>query len=440
MKKISNLIIIFFIQVFNESAASTLTKLKALEQLKGRGLRWRQTEVLKLEADAKSSEAKSYKRLQLHFSAKEFLGKVNPLQYGLTIANDGNLIAVGTSGIEGGYLLFDQAISERIDAAESNQLYTHAQSESYQNDLISLMLVQYLNVQKMKLKTDMLSVSKKRANEVLKIASAKVNAGLGVKLDLMRAEALVAAEELKGIDAEMALAKAKQELATTLGQEQLNDDLENLEPILLDGDEMVRSISDPLDHRADLKALKQGVKATQLMVTAAKHDRWPKVLIYGSWGVFNAGTTPFGLAATSSNGLGGIAISMPIYTGGRLDGKEQEEAAKALKTELQESQLRLEAKSQIKLSLDQVRTTRAAVDVTNRKVKILNEELRLIQKKYQSGSGSGIEVTNTLVGVAETHDSNIDAIYGYELAKVGLFKNLGNFDEYFKRGIKLSHE
>lgn len=440
MKKIKIHILIFLSISVSESNAEILTKAKALEQLKGHGLRWRQTEVLQLEADAKSSEAKSFKRLQLHFSAKEFLGKVNPLQYGLTIANDVNLIAVGTSGIEGGYLLFDQAISERIDAAESNQQYTHAQSESYQNDLISLMLAQYLNVQKLKRKSDALAISKKRASEVLRIATAKVNSGLGVKLDLMRAEALVAAEELKGIDAEMALSKAKQELATTLGQEQLSDDLEELEPTLVDADQIVRSISDPLEDRADLKALKHGVKATNLMVSAAKRDRWPKVAIYGSWGVFNAGTTPFGLAATSANGLGGIAISLPIYTGGRIDGKEQEEAAKSLKTELQEGHLRLEAKSQIKLSLDQIRTAKAAVEVTDRKVKILDEELRLIQKKYQSGSGSGIEVTNTLVGVAEAHDSNIDAIYGYELAKVGLFKNLGNFEGYFKRGLKPSHE
>lgn len=386
---------------------------------------------MQLEANAKSTEAKSLRQPQIQLSAKEYLGKVNPLQYGLSIAADVNLIAIGTTALELGYIFFDRSINDRIDAANKNQNLTAAQKEQYQIDLTSLMLVQFLNVQRLQKKLSALEASRLRAQEVEKIAKDKVSSGLGLKLDLMRAQSLVAAEELKTLDAELSLAKARQELATTLGQENIKEEFTKLELAFIDPHKEVSDFNQIIELRPDIRGAHIGAEMTHLLVDAAKHDRWPKLGLFGSIGVFHAGSA-FGFGATNINGMGGLVVSMPLYTGGRIGAKVEEEEARNLKAEFQEHHVTLEAKSQLNLSVQQISTAQKAVETSQRQIKTLEEELRLVKQKYKSGSGNGLDVTNTLVNVANAHDANIDAIFAYEASKVGLYKNIGSFKNYFR--------
>lgn len=418
---------VFCIQMSSEAA---LSRDKAYEMLKRTGFRWRQTEIMQLEANAKSAEAKSLRMPQLQLSAKEYLGKVNPLQYGLSINADTNLIAIGTTAIELGFILFDRSISDRIEAASKNQNLTSLQKEQYQLDLTSLMLAQFLNVQRLQRKLKALDASLSRSQEIEKIAQDKVSSGLGVKLDLMRAQTLLAAEELRALDANLSLSKAKQELATTLGQERLTDELEHLEVQWVDSHKILSIYENIIEQRPDIKGSKLGVTVTQLLEDAASHDRWPKVGLFGSIGVFHTGSA-FGLGANNVNGMGGVLLSLPLYSGGRISAKEQEEHSKKIKAELNEHQLLLEAKSQLHFSALQIKTAQSAIHAAERQLKTVEEELRLVKQRFKSGSGNGLDVTNTLVNVANAHDSYIDAIFSYEVSKVSLFKNIGSFEKYF---------
>jgi len=415
-----------------QSSHAVISREKAYDILTKSGFRWRQTEVLQLEADAKSAEAKSLRMPHIQFSVKEYVAKVNPLQYGLSIAADVDMIAIGTTGFELGFLLYDRSIFDKIDAAAKNQNLTAAQKEQYQVDLTSLMLVQFLNVQRLQKKLEALDTSRERAEEVLKIAQDKVSSGLGVKLDLMRAQSLVAAEKLKTLDAQMSLSKARQELATTLGREDLREDLEPLSVKVIDPVKLASSYSDTIELRPDIKVARLGIETSRLLSDSARHTRWPKAVLFGSLGMFQT-VSVFGLGADRVNGSGGLGISMPIYSGGGIDAEEQKSAAVALKAEFQEQHMLLEAKSQLLLSIQQLKTAQAAIEVSERQVKMVEEELRLSKQKFQSGSGNGLDVTNTLVSFASAHDSNIDAMFAYEVAKVGFFKNSGSFKNYFAK-------
>ncbi|MGZ3708021.1 MAG: TolC family protein, partial [Bdellovibrionota bacterium] len=295
-----------------------------------------------------------------------------------------------------------------------------------------------LNVQRLKKRLDSIDANIARNVEILKAVTAKFDSGFGIALDVMRARGLVEAEKLKQADAKYAYLKARQELANTIGEEELQGELEPLAFRELPASARSPEPEDGMERRPDLIAARQTVLAAGYLKRAA-HDEWlPKISILADLGVLGTGYSIFGLGSFNNgvNGSAGVQVSIPVYTGGYHAAKEQEAGVKLLKVELDEQQLKLEAQSQIRLAEAQLTQANTAVNASNERIHIAEEELKLARQRSQTGSASGLELANSQANMAAAADMNVDAVFAYELSKVNYFKSMGRLSAYFETGVQ----
>ena len=60
------------------------------------------------------------------------------------------------------------------------------------------------------------------------------------------------------------------------------------------------------------------------------------------------------------------------------------------------------------------------------------KELDFAKKKYHVGSSGGLDLNNAQINIANATDNFVQVAFGYEVAKLNLFKALGGFEEYFE--------
>ena len=69
--------------------------------------------------------------------------------------------------------------------------------------------------------------------------------------------------------------------------------------------------------------------------------------------------------------------------------------------------------------------------LTKKNIQLAQEELRFAREKQHLGSATGLEIASAQANLASADDMNIQAIFTYELAKVGFFKSTGKMKQYF---------
>lgn len=406
-----------------------LTKEKAWTLMKMNGFRWKQAQTLVAEAKAKLSQAKSARFPHLGIATQEYIGRLNQLQFGLPVGNL-DIFTFGSTMLEIKYNILDLSISQKIQAAESNEKLNQHLTQQHQNDLTYVMLLQFLNIQKLQRKLNTIEANIKKNEEIVKLAKAKVRSGMGIELDVMRAKGLLEADSVKLLDAKLSLGKAKRDLALLLGKTHLDENFDPLVYRAIHPNRLQKSMGQIIAKRPDLLSLRKGVEAQEHLKRAAINEAYPKINLFTDVGI--TGTTLYGGPNHAYTGSLGIRLSMPLVTWGLLSGKTAEETAKMEKISYQLMHTETEAQSQVKHALDAISTAQQAVETIGRQIKIVKEETKIVQKKFKTGAAASFEWVTSQANLANVLDLENEAIFAYEVSKVNYYQAVGDYSEYFQ--------
>lgn len=158
-----------------------------------------------------------------------------------------------------------------------------------------------------------------RAGTLLALARQRVAAGLDTTVQLRQAERLVAAAAQQREAAGQEVAAARNALAALLGQGP-DRGLAIAPPRLLAAPSpAVPAVlpSELLGHRADVVAARWRVEAAACGIDAARADFRPSVNLSALAGLAGGGLSDL-FSSDAVLGLGGPALSLPIFDGGRL--------------------------------------------------------------------------------------------------------------------------
>jgi outer membrane protein len=423
-------ILILAAAFFSNPAFAGLDKKTAFEILKKNGFRWRQTSLLKAQAEAQTAQAESSTKPLVFFSSREYLGRVNQIQFGFDNPGNQSIFTLGSTGIVFFQSLIDTAAWSRIQASEYNEKRTEQQVRQYQNDLTYLMLLQYLNAQRYKRKLQIAEENIQRSEKIVHMAEVKMHSGLGLQLDFMRAKGLAQRDQLRQLDAKSNHDKALQDLAATLGIEKITEDLPPLYPQVLNVETLNVNETDVVNHRPDVLSAHDAVNAARELKESSRLEAYPKVSIFGDTGF--VGTHVIGGFNHTLTGTVGVQLSLPLYTGGLFSAKTQERAVDETKADLQEKQLRLEAKSQVQQAVEQLNQATQTIKGTKAQLEIAGEANRLAHLRFTVGASSGLEVSSSETELANAQDMDVDALFASEVAKVNYFKAINDFPKYFE--------
>jgi outer membrane protein len=189
-------------------------------------------------------------------------------------------------------------------------------------------------------------------------------------------------------------------------------------------------LSDPLAtalvERPELHSMAESIKAAQAAHKAAVAASLPKVTFDGFWDeqgeTFNTATPGYQYQ---------VNMRVPIFTGGRLRAERKSTALAEQRTQKQLAQERDQVTEQVRDGQVELQSALHQVDLGRQEVQLANDEVTLSQGRFQSGVTDNIEVTQAQDSLARANDTEIGALFRYNVARAQLARAVGNVEQTY---------
>lgn len=312
-----------------------------------------------------------------------------------------------------------QASRKGIRQAEAEQEYARDQVR------ITVARV-YLSLLKSRAGEDAARSGVSLAERLLTLAEDQKSAGAGTGIEITRARVQLANEQQRLLAAENEVKRARFQLLRTLG---LDMDLK-VEPVERMTYEPVE-IHDPqtalqtaLDSRADWKTQKKKEETARLNHSATWMERLPSVSLFADYGTIGSS-----INESVPTRAYGFAVQVPIFDGGRRDGRRAESSSRLRQERENLNDLREQIKLDIRLALDSLQSADLLVAAAEEGFKLAENELAQAQRRFKAGVGSSIEVTDAQTRLERARENRIQALFSHNTARIDLHSAMGTIKQ-----------
>lgn len=324
--------------------------------------------------------------------------------------------------------IFDLTLIRQYQASGHRLLAARADEQTVREETVLLAVSEYMAHLRALAGISAAQSRVELAERLVRQAEDLLKDGVATRIDVSRAQVRLSEEQQQLIDAQC-------DAETTLfALERILNLPANQQIEFADQQDFFSTpslgFSDPLstalNQRPELDALSESVKASQLAHKAAIDESLPKLTFEGSWNeqgeTFTQSTPGYDYR---------VGVKIPIFTGGRL-------RAERKRTALVEQQAEKKLADERNLVTEQVRDGQVElqaalhqVELGRQQVKLANEEVALSQGRFQSGVTDNIEVTAAQDSLARANDSEIGALFRYNIARAQLAWAAGGAEQTF---------
>jgi outer membrane protein TolC len=250
--------------------------------------------------------------------------------------------------------------------------------------------------------------------------------GIIAGIDVVRSEVRLSTERQRATAAENEFQKAKLQLARVVGLPlgQMFT-LSTVIPELPAPDMTVeQAVERAYRARPDYLAALERVRAAEARRQAIVADALPSVQVTADYGAI--GLTP--TSARSTFTVTG-AVSVPIFQGGRIQGRLLEADADLRARRAEADDLHAEVYYDVRTAFLDLQAIGEELQVATRARELANQQLTQSRDRFAAGVASNIEVVQAQEAVALASEQYISALYGFSVAKGVLAQSLGTAEE-----------
>jgi outer membrane protein len=261
------------------------------------------------------------------------------------------------------------------------------------------------------------------ADSLVGIANEELRAGVGVGLDVTRAQSQLATVRAQLIGARNERDRAQLDLLRALGEPltarvTLADSLNGLSVHDTTVDEAA-AIDVAMHSRPDLRAADEQLRAVEQQVTAIRAERLPSLSAYGDYGWVG-----------KSRLLGtydwGVQVSVPIFDGLRREGRIEEQKAVANEIDVRRKDLRQQAAIEVRGALLDLASAREQVDAAREALRLSQQEVEQAKERFRAGVSGNADVITASLSLNSARTAAVDALSSYQGAKVALARAVGS--------------
>ncbi len=319
------------------------------------------------------------------------------------------------------YMLFDfgrqQANIEKaktdIEFAKDNALYLKSQ-------LANQVAIIYYNIVYFQKAITIEDSVIAYLNEQQRITESKLKNGDAIKIDLLNIQASKDNEQNREEDLKNSLQKQINLLEYTTG-------ITSAGGTDFDFDINIKTADDALTEAAnnnlDFKIAKDKISQAQSDVSITKLQDKPSVSLNAGLG-FRNGYVPQ-IYDFKFNYLGGISLSVPLYTGGRTKQQVKLQENIVKQNELYAQTLSSTYKKDIAQALTDVQTNIERIKNTKGQIDEANATAALAASRFKNGVGTNLEITNAGTNVQRAAFTKLQYQYQLCLAKLELARLMG---------------
>jgi outer membrane protein TolC len=205
-------------------------------------------------------------------------------------------------------------------------------------------------------------------------ANQRFEGGLGSRLNMLRAQQELSADEARVEDARLAIRRAQEALGVL---------------VAADGPQFEAPVEGPLlDLRTDLRLITTRQSAAERVLTDSWKDRLPSVTALFT-PLYSA---PTGLFGSARSLRGSVVLSVPLFDGGLRAGQRQERSALLDTVRAERASLERQASSEVRMAREAIRLTERATERARAAEAQANEVLMITDIAYREGATTNIEV------------------------------------------------
>ncbi len=269
--------------------------------------------------------------------------------------------------------------------------------------------------------------AEKAALESLKAATVRYEVGTGTPADKLQARTAYSQAVLNRIRAEGDAKNAQGVLADVMG---LDADMavRIAPPAVQTPDEhFTRDVSRLIDearkNRPDLAAAEAQIKAAQANVTSARATGRPSLSLSADINYNDTSVSdPFRSSAL------GVTLSVPLFTGYnttyRVRAAQEQVAVRTAQRDTIRQQIALDVWKAYQGLLTETQSLKSSADLVNSAA----ESERVAMGRYKAGAGNILDVLTAQSALASARQQNVQALYGWYIAKAALAQAMGQLD------------
>ena len=335
-----------------------------------------------------------------------------------------------SAGPSFGSTIFDFSLWKRYLAARSNMDATRANSDSTREQVILLVVSQYIGTLRSVANVEASRSRVELAQALYDQAADLQKEGVGTGIDTLRANVELQNEKQRLISAENERDSSLFGLSKLLNLDprqkiELADVLSFFET---PQPEVDASISQALADRQEWKAIQAQEKSLGYEKQSAEYTRLPSLRFDGNWAY---------LGTSTSNGIPTYvyqaSVNMPLFTGGRIRAEVTKANIELQKIEQQKADLRNQIALDVKTALLNLNSARSEVQVANLGVDLAKEEVSQARDRFRAGVANNIEVISAQDSQARANDNQIIALYRFNQARADHARSVGQMEKTYSK-------
>lgn len=331
--------------------------------------------------------------------------------------------------------IYDPGSFARLNAAKASATASNADVGAAAQQAAAVAASAYLRAQRADAQLSARQADSTLAAELLGIARDQLSAGVGVALDVTRAQSQLSQMHSQLIMARNEQARTRVELVRALNLPQgtivtLSDSLPSAAGAATGAVPALRTpaeddaVGRALQTRADLKVLADQSAAAERQLDALRSERLPSLGLFA-----DQGGNGKGINHLLSTYTWGIQLSVPVFDGFRREGRVDEQRATMKELDVRRSDLQQQTIAEIRTAVLDVRAATELLDASAERVGFADQELTQARDRFRAGVSGNADVITASMTLNSARTQLIDARAALQSARVALARAQGTITE-----------
>lgn len=261
----------------------------------------------------------------------------------------------------------------------------------------------------------------KNAQSHLDLAQARLNSGLGLPADVVRAQTAVADAIFNLTTARNAASVARVTLAQLMGIDPRTPiDVADADETAIASDDLTALTNQALKCRAEVIQADANIKAADYAVGAARTTNSPALSANAGWLERGSDFPPGNDTVTY-----GLALQFTPFDSGYTAGKVEEAKANLLAAQAQLQQTQLTVTSDVSQAYLNLKTAEQRVVTADAEIANAEESQRLNEGRYKSGLGTFLDVLDAETALITANTNRVNAQSSVNQARASLAHAVG---------------
>jgi outer membrane protein TolC len=323
--------------------------------------------------------------------------------------------------------VFDRGASERVNAARAGVTAASADVATAAEQAATTAANLYVRALRSDAALEARAADSTLAAELVAIARDQLTAGVGVALDVTRAQSQLANARAQLIAARNDRDRSRLDLRRALDLPldsplELTDSLASLS--LPDAGDETTAVDLAMRSRPDIRAADAQLVAAQQQLAAIRAGRLPTVGVFG-----NDGPTGLALRHLLNTYTYGVQVTWPLFEGGRRAGQEQEQEAVANDIDVRRRDLRQQVAVDVRGGELDLASAREQVDAARERQRLAEQEVQQARDRFRAGVAGNADVITASQSLNNARTGLIDALTAYQSARVALARAEGTVSQ-----------